>query len=284
MSAKPRLWDAPPVALKACRHGLFAYNVHDTFVGRSLDRYGEWGEAELALLGLLLEPGQVVVDVGANIGTHTVFFAKHVGPTGQVIALEPQRAVYYTLCANVALNGLANVICLEAGAARTRTTLELPALDPNAPANFGAASALGRRAGPTLRVEALPLDELSLAQCALIKVDVEGMEAEVVAGARDTIARARPALFLECNQPGGNPALLSLIEEIGYRAYWHFAPYYSPRNFFGETENVFEAHGVEANLLCAPADVAIDALPPAIGLDDTFERALARAARDARHG
>ncbi len=270
------------MALKPCRHGLFAYNVHDTFVGRSLDRYGEWGEAELALLGLLLEPGQVVIDVGANVGTHTLFFAARVGPTGQVIALEPQRSVYYTLCANVALNGLSQVTCLEAAASRARTTIELPALDPGAPANFGGVSALGPHRGPTRRVEALPLDELGLAQCALIKVDVEGMEADVVEGARDTIARARPALFLECNQPGGNRALLSLIEEIGYRAYWHFAPYYSPTNFFGETENVFEAHGIEANLLCAPADVAIDALTPALGVDDTFERALARAARGAR--
>src|ERR1039457_4555745 len=82
------------VRLRQCRHGVMAYHPKDSHVGRSLDLYGEWAESELELLGVLLQPGQVAVDVGANIGTHAVFFAERVGATGTVIAFEPQRLVH----------------------------------------------------------------------------------------------------------------------------------------------------------------------------------------------
>lgn len=67
------------MAVKRCRHGLFAYNVNDSFIGRSHDLYGEWCEAELAILGQILRPGDTALDVSANIGTHAVFFAQAAG-------------------------------------------------------------------------------------------------------------------------------------------------------------------------------------------------------------
>ena len=96
------------------------YNVNDAFIGRSLDLYGEWCDDELHILGQILKPGDVVVDAGANIGTHTVAFAQAVGPNGLVVAFEPQRLVHQSLCGNIALNGLTNVTTLLAavGAAR----------------------------------------------------------------------------------------------------------------------------------------------------------------------
>ena len=94
--------------LKACRHGWMLYNVNDIYIGRSLDLYGEYSEGEIALFRQFLRPGDVVVEIGAHIGTHTVFFAKTVGPTGVVFAFEPQRVVHQTLCANIALNSLSN--------------------------------------------------------------------------------------------------------------------------------------------------------------------------------
>jgi len=80
--------------LKSCRHGDMIFNVHDQHIGRSLDLYGEWAESELELLALFIKPGDVVVDVGANIGTHAVFFAQRAGATGLVYAFEPQRIIY----------------------------------------------------------------------------------------------------------------------------------------------------------------------------------------------
>src|SRR5271165_2730364 len=71
-----RLVESTHMAVRKCRHGTMMYNVNDSFIGRSLDLYGEWCDDEVAVLGQILSPGDVVVDVGANIGTHTVFFAK----------------------------------------------------------------------------------------------------------------------------------------------------------------------------------------------------------------
>ena len=63
------------MAVKRCKHGPFMYNRNDTFVGRSLDLYGEWCDFEIQLLRNFIRPGDTVIDAGANIGTHTIVFA-----------------------------------------------------------------------------------------------------------------------------------------------------------------------------------------------------------------
>lgn len=75
---------------RKCRHGTFLFNRNDTFVGRSLELYGEWCEAEIELLAQVVKPGDVVLDVGANIGTHAVPFCQWALKTSQSEALQNQ--------------------------------------------------------------------------------------------------------------------------------------------------------------------------------------------------
>ncbi len=82
---------------KRCRYGLMLYNVHDSVVGRSLAKYGEWAQSELELLESWISPGDWVVDAGAYIGTHTLFFARQVTSKGRVFAIEPQRRAFQLL-------------------------------------------------------------------------------------------------------------------------------------------------------------------------------------------
>ena len=90
-SADPPLHGlAPGRRLVSTRHGQFLILDQDTWVGRALDRYGEWCEHEVQLFRALLRPGDTVVDVGANIGAFSVPLARFVGPTGRVIAFEAQ--------------------------------------------------------------------------------------------------------------------------------------------------------------------------------------------------
>lgn len=271
-----RLLENDWVAVKRCRHGLFAYNVNDSFIGRSLDLYGEWCEAELAILGQILRPGDTALDVGANIGTHAVFFANAVGPKGVVHAIEPQRIAYQLLCANAVLNGLLNIHCRHAAAGAEAGQATVPVLDPRAEQNFGALAAGRFDEGEPVAV--ITVDSLDLARCRLIKIDVEGAEAAVLAGARETIGRHRPALFVECNRPAGSPALIEAIEGLGYTAWWHIAAYFNPDNFFANRENAFARFAPEANLLCLPADAEarLDGLIPVEGADDTWQKAVAR--------
>ena len=76
---------------KDCRHGKLMYLLNDAYIGRSLDVYGEYSEGEIDLFRQLLRPGDVAIDVGANIGALTVPMARLVQPGGAVVAFEPQR-------------------------------------------------------------------------------------------------------------------------------------------------------------------------------------------------
>jgi FkbM family methyltransferase len=265
------------MAVKACRHGTFMYNINDAFIGRSLDLYGEWCDDEIHVLSQVLHPGDVVIDVGANIGTHTVAFARAVGPRGLVAAFEPQRLVHQVLCGNVALNGLTNVTTFQTAVGAERGRVVMPTLDPAATQNFGAVKAAAEGAGEA--VDVIPLDALGLGRCALIKVDVEGMEAQVVAGARKTIERCRPVLFLENDTVERSREVLTAVESVGYKAFWHIASYYSPRNFFGNRENVFAPYQPQANLVCVPKECPFVGLMAVEGLEDDWKKAVARLVR-----
>src|SRR5579859_1505250 len=164
-----------------CRHGMMLYNVNDTHVGRSLEVYGEWCEAEVEIFAHVLREGDVAVDVGANIGSHTVAMARLVGPRGTVVAFEPQRVVFQTLCANVANNSLANVFCYPSAVGERESVILVPPLEPRARQNFGAFSVGGYKQGEPIGV--VKLDDFPLRSCQLIKIDVEGMELAVLRGA-----------------------------------------------------------------------------------------------------
>src|SRR5947199_9441604 len=116
--------------LKDCRHGRMLYNVNDAYVGRSLDLYGEYCEGEIELFKQLVRPGDVVIEVGANIGAHTVWLARATSPGGAVIAFEPQRLAFQTLCANLALNDIVNALAYQQACGRKPGYIFVPVLDP----------------------------------------------------------------------------------------------------------------------------------------------------------
>jgi FkbM family methyltransferase len=272
----PRLFEQDYLSLKKCKHGTFLYNVNDTFIGRSLDIYGEWCEQEMHILGQVLQPGQVVLDIGANIGTHTVFFAKHVGQQGAVFAFEPQRVIYQMLCANLALNNLLNVLTKQAGVGDVKTTMKMPVFNPQAKINFGAVPLVGQTVGEP--VDVTRIDDLEMRRCHLIKIDVEGMEAKVLLGAKETIKRFRPLLFVENDTLERSREIITLLKSLGYICFWQIAAYYNPKNFFQNEENIFKNYQPSANLLCFPekATLNIQGLEPVLGEDDNWQSAVKR--------
>ncbi len=92
------------------------------------------------------------------------------------------------------------------------------------------------------------IDQLDLAACHLIKVDVEGMEGDVIGGAEATIRRLRPALYVENDRHEKSAALIEQLLGLGYRLYWHLPPLFNPDNYFGVSENLFPGI-VSANML-----------------------------------
>ncbi len=113
------------------------YLVTDQYVGQSLDYYGEYSEEEAGLLRMIVRPGWMVLDIGANMGAHTVTLAQAAGPKGVVLAFEPQRVIFQILCANVALNGLGNIYTNQAAVGREAGAVTVPNLDYLEVGNYG---------------------------------------------------------------------------------------------------------------------------------------------------
>lgn len=263
-----------PFAIKHCKHGLMAYSRNDTLIGRSLDSYGEWCEYEIELLGQILRLGDVVIDVGANIGTHTVAFAGLVGPTGHVFSYEPQPRLHRLLAANITLNECDNVSLSRCAIGAEFAHVPMADLPPDHVVfNFGAlplnAPALIPSSDTTI---VMPLDGMR-AKPSLIKIDVEGMEADVIRGARETIARHSPVLYLE-NNGDDSAAIAPILDEIGYRAWWSIGPYFNPENHFGNPVNIWPPNLVpSANLIAVPrrSDHTFD-LPEFGGAGDSWHK------------
>lgn len=240
------LFAAESLRVKRSRYGVMAYAVTDLYVGRSLDRYGEWSELSCGQLGRFLQPDDVVCDIGANIGAQTIAFARAV-PRGAVYAFEPVRANYQFLVTNVTLNELANAVPVHAAVGASVGRIAAPGIDLRVAANFGSIEL--RPGGTGEEVSLVTVDALNFPACALLKIDVEGMEAEVLAGARATLERCKPIVFIENDRNDRSAALIAQLIDLDYACYWLIAPYFNPANFFGEAENVFPGY-VETNMVC----------------------------------
>ena len=192
-----------------------------SFLEWQLWAFGSYEEHFADLFRYLVRPADRCIDVGANIGIHTVRLAKLVGVRGKVIALEPDSELSRRAANNIHLNNLANVCLIQAAASGTggdTVSLYRPeARDPNK----GRASLVPHRylTGATAQVPTVAIDDINEDPVALIKIDVEGYEATVVSGASRTIDAYSPALILEYDpeliptQPG---SLVELLRERGY--------------------------------------------------------------------
>jgi FkbM family methyltransferase len=231
-----------------CRYGLMLAPAADTVIGKALALYGEFAESENRVMSAFLGAGEVAVDVGANIGTVTLALARTVGPAGRVVSLEPQRLVFQCLSANLALNGVTCVIALPFAVGRTGGKIAVPALDLATEANFGG-TRLGQGQETALMIA---LDSLTLKRCSLIKLDVEGMEFEVLEGAAETIRRTQPVIYFEAKTGPGTERCIAWLLERGYRLWWHFAAFFEPDNYRGNASNVFGGLG-DINALAVPS-------------------------------
>jgi len=261
--------------LQMCSDGPMVYNRYDEYVGRSLQVYGDFSVAEGELFRRLVRPGAVVVEVGANIGAHTVALSRMTGPEGEVHAFEPQRIVFQTLCANLALNQCMNVFAHQAGVGAASGSIVVPPTDPATPTNFGGISL--RAGGAGERVPLVTLDELGLRACHFLKADVEGMEFDVLKGGEQMIYQFRPVMFVENDREERSEALLQLIMDLGYVAYWHVAPLFNPANFAQKSENIF-AVLASVNLLCVPEEASsrVEGLRQVQSPRETWRNAVAK--------
>lgn len=234
------------------RYGRITFFANDVgAVGRSLKLYGEWAENELRFVRHFMEPGSLVLDVGAYVGTHTLAFARFVGNDGCVLAFEPVRATFEVLTQNVLANHLLNVRLENAAVADRAGLMKMPPLDIAQAASFGSTSLKDRAVTTQARSEqgtvaqttvadvpVVAIDDLELAKCSLIKIDTEGMESAVIRGATATIRLLTPVIYAECNSVADGLRSLEQLRELGYEVRLHVVDAFAQDNFFGVRENV----------------------------------------------
>jgi len=158
---------------------------------------GRIGTSEWDALQRIVRPGMTTLDVGANLGLYTVLLSRLVGPTGRVIAFEPDPHHFALLSKNCALNACANIEAhnLALGSASGRLALHKEIL--NSGNNFLGYGSI--RSGSEVEVDVVSLDEfLPALRPDLVKIDVQGWEVEALRGMRRMLA-ATPhvALCLE---------------------------------------------------------------------------------------
>ncbi|MBN6065719.1 FkbM family methyltransferase [Aggregatibacter actinomycetemcomitans] len=222
-------------------------------------RYGEWSETEVLFLITHLTQEDNIVEVGSNIGMHAVPLARAI-PQGKLFCFEPQRIIYQQLCCNINLNSLVNVYAFNSGVGDQNTLIETQTTDYNTNWNYGSFSldkgfsTEGQFKG-TLETEMTPIIKLDsqlqisrLNSLKLLKIDAEGFELKVLAGAQDTIKRLQPIIFVEAHLTSCN-ALLAHLRKIHYQCYWFVSKRYRTKNYFN---NPTPIEGCDFNFICYP--------------------------------
>lgn len=227
---------------------------------------GSFEPNEFNFLDRLLKPGMVVLDVGANDGYYTLFAARRVGPTGRVVSVEPSLRELGHLARNLARNGIDNVTVIPAalGAVGGHADLQL------AHGVHAGHNTLGRFAHDDVvpaRVERVPLETLDavvtrvgLLRVDVVKIDVEGGEANVLAGARTTLTKMRPVMMMEVSEgalqaQGSSAAALleTLRSELGYEVMTFSLT-------TGLIKQWVEGEPLSENIVAVPRDQADDIL------------------------
>jgi FkbM family methyltransferase len=158
-----------------------------------------------AALRKLVSPSSLVLDIGANIGAHTLYLAQIVGPGGRVIAFEPTDFAYRKLCRNLELNSAlaSRVTACHCFLTRNDASQVPSAIYSSWPLAHGTdlhAKHLGREMKTEL-AQARSLDsilsELADRKVQLVKLDVDGFECDVLAGATALLRDVRPIFVME---------------------------------------------------------------------------------------
>ncbi|HMG78755.1 MAG TPA: FkbM family methyltransferase [Xanthobacteraceae bacterium] len=202
----------------ATDHGTFIVNRFDQMIVDGNQGYGvglqllesahyDPDEVNLLLRALDLRrqcygDGVVAIDCGANVGVHTIEWAKHMTAWGAVLAIEAQERIYYALAGNIAINNCFNARAIHAAVSERAGTEFI-------------GQAIDYSESKMVEVPTVSLDSLNLARIDLIKIDIEGMEMDALAGAVHCIGNLHPILLIETIK-SDKSAIAAWLDKLGY--------------------------------------------------------------------
>ncbi len=184
------------------RGGAWLLIPIDDWIGRTLYYFGDLDPKVTWVCKQILRPGDVVLDIGANLGLISLFSRQIVGEKGLVYAFEPQPALVDLMCQSLEKNGYSDVKVHQIALGVQKGTMELFVPTGHA----GAASLIrkehfqGNNVSVVVENASEYLAQLNLPPIRLVKIDVEGFEAEIIEGASEFFETNRPdAILFELN-------------------------------------------------------------------------------------
>lgn len=202
--------------------GVFCL-IEKDLISNYINSVGYWEKHLYYFYSQFIKPDFVVIDGGANLGFHTVQFAK-LANQGEVYSFEPQPLIYNVLSTNCLVNSLSNIVKqYRLGLGDEPTSLKMTPLKEQefTPEciNYGGRGVTASDEGEE-KVEIITIDSLNLPKLDFIKLDVQGFEYKALMGGIDTIKNNKPIIFLENYlNSESDKTVIELLLSWGYVSY-----------------------------------------------------------------
>lgn len=196
------------------------------FIDKHIFLYGVYEPFMLDIISKYLKPGMTYIDIGANIGQHSMYAASIVGENGKIYAYEPIPKIYEQLLASSKVNKYDTIINAYNYALGEKDSKELL----NVSKDIGGSSLVNNTGDTEEKIEVIIKkgndDLFNLSKIDMVKIDVEGYELEVLHGIKESLIKHHPIILLEYsgefykkNTHNNGTKILTLLIECGYTLY-----------------------------------------------------------------
>ncbi|QDV67254.1 arsenite S-adenosylmethyltransferase [Rosistilla carotiformis] len=227
-------WRQPHVVQSKCSGIKLRYSSQNR-IGEELFA-NAFERAERDLLNRIIAPGMTVLDIGANLGFYTCLFAQRVGPSGNVVGIEPTPSTFESLQENVRLNGYQDrVACHCCALSDSDGIAQLNLFGESSGGVYNSLGVTcpmdGTEPQCVIEVPTKTLDEIcngvDSSKGVFMKIDVEGFEQQVVRGGSQFLANEpRAAMMIELYEPAAQQCGRSTLDTLADLESFGFEPYY----------------------------------------------------------
>jgi len=241
------------IELTDFKYGKIFVSNKDFYIGKVLLESGQYCDEEIDIVKMILSPNDNIIEVGSNIGSLSIPMSQII-KNGTLYCIEPQQYIYNILCANIAINNIVNIKPILSAIGDINSLIKMPIVNYEEISNFGGVSIIGNdNNGDVVKL----LDTLfsDLKSVKLIKMDVEGLEAQVLLGGSNLIKRCRPFIYLENDRKENTNKILSILSDMGYKTYIHISSIFNKPNYKNNNINCFDKNYIAINALAIPNEI-----------------------------
>lgn len=212
---------------KSTEGGQMLLNPNDQYISQTLINTGKWEEYLYPVFKQYIHEGDCVLDLGANVGCHSLLFSRLAGENGSVHCFEPFPDLYFQLSHNLLINRCYNTTTYCQGLSNESSTTYVGKIDLTVRNNFGAGKIYEGKPDMTdihgLKIDIITIDSLNLTPN-FIKIDVEDMEDKVLLGSKETIQKYKPTILVEIHQDD-LPKVTKVLDSLDYNIVEKYHPW-----------------------------------------------------------